>query len=299
MKKWYAILLASLLLLLVACGGTTEENTNSNSETTPSSNEAEENKLSLEEIFEKSFERQNEVKSLSAEVVMKTTASYESDSEIYEETADGNFTMDVIVDPLAMYMKGSMGMPDPETGETVSSDMEMYVVGDEIYVLESEYGQWLKMTMGNYEEFIEETTAQIDVAEQLEEIKSFINDFKLEETDSEYIVFLDAAGNEFKKYMLAQLELYSEEELEAAGDEAIFEAIEFDMLNYVFHIDKNTFDITALDMVVDIKGNFDGETMTFTADTKMKLTNYNGIESIEVPQEIIDQAEEIDETVNF
>lgn len=297
MKKWYAIFLASLLVLLAACGGTTEENTGS--QDSSSSNEAEENNISIEEVLEKSFEKQNAVTSLSAVVDMETTVSYEGNGESYEETSSGDLTMDVVIDPLAMYMKGSMGMPDPMTGEIVTNDMEMYLVGDEIYVFESELGEWLKMMMGNYDEFIEETTAQIDVTEQLEEIKSFINDFKLEEKDTEYIITLDGAGEEFKKYMLTQLELYTEEELEAAGNEAIFEAITFDKLNYVIHIDKNSFDITELDMVVDITGNFDGETMKFSTDTKMKFTNYNGIDSIEVPQDVIDQAQEIDETVDF
>lgn len=297
MKKWYAIFLASLLVLLAACGGTTEENTGS--QDSSNSNEAEENNISIEEVLEKSFEKQNAVTSLSAVVDMETTVSYEGNGESYEETSSGDLTMDVVIDPLAMYMKGSMGMPDPMTGEIVTNDMEMYLVGDEIYVFESELGEWLKMMMGNYDEFIEETTAQIDVTEQLEEIKSFINDFKLEEKDTEYIITLDGAGEEFKKYMLTQLELYTEEELEAAGNEAIFEAITFDKLNYVIHIDKNSFDITELDMVVDITGNFDGETMKFSTDTKMKFTNYNGIDSIEVPQDVIDQAQEIDETVDF
>lgn len=292
MKKWYVIFVASLLLILTACGGETNEA----DKDTGKANEdekVEESKLTLEEVYEKALERQNELESMSANVEMEQEMTYESaDGDSFDASSTMSMKMDMILDPMAMYMKGTIGFTDMETGESEDLETEMYMAEDGFYMYEPESKQWLKMPVENYEEIMGSASTTVNAAEQLEELKAFVKDFKLEETDKYYVLKMEAAGDDFKQYLMDQMEANTGIEF-TEEDQEVIEGLDFDKLSYVINVNKETFDIDSMDMVVELVTEIDGEKMTIAVDSKMEFTNFNGVESITVPQEVLDHALDI------
>lgn len=292
MKKWYLVFVASLLLLLTACGGETNE-AEKDAEKSNKDEKVEESKISLEEVFEKTIERQKEVKSVSATMKMDQKMNYEStDGDSFDASSQMNMKMDMVNDPLAMYMKGTMGYTDSDTGESETIEAEMYMAENAVYMFENESKQWLKMPVEYSKEVFGSATQAADTAKQLETLKQFIKDFKLEETDKYYVLKMNAGGDEFKQFLMEQLEANSGVEF-TEEDQEVIKQLEYKKLEYVINIDKKNFDFVSMDMIVELVTEADGEKMTIAMDSKTKFTNYNGVKSIDIPQEVIDQAVDI------
>ena len=64
-------------------------------------------------------------------------------------------------------------------------------------------------------------------------------------------------------------------------------------VNYEIFIDKETFNTTALNMIMDMTMVVEGEEMKLAQNLKSTYDNYNEVEKIEIPQEIIDNAQEM------
>lgn len=282
MKKWYAVFLTSLLLLLAACG-TGGEDTKPTDNDTPK----EEKTITAEEVYEKAMARQNEVKSFSADVILNEKISYESPDESYEGTIKSNMKMDTVIEPFGMYMKGSLS----EMSQEGAQEFEAYIVGDGFYMQDPVSKQWMKLPIANFGEIMGEM-GKIDASEQLEELKPFLKDFKVEETDTHYVMKLDVATDELKKYILEEMKAESGLEI-SEEDKDASKNVELKTINYVININKNSNDIDTMDMVFEATFEDSGEKVSIAMDSKFTFTQYNGIESISVPQEVINQAIEV------
>lgn len=292
MKKWITIPMASLLLIVLsACNSTAEPATDSE-EAVGSQEESKKSELTLEEVYEKAIERQNELKSSSADIKMAQKMTFGNGTENFEMNTTSDMKMDIIVEPLESYMDGTVQMADPETGEDTKLDMEMYMTEEGLYMHDSETKQWLKLPSEQFDAIVGQTANQVDVSDQLKQLQTFIDDFKFEQTDAEYILTLSAASEEFSKFILEQMQI-SEMIGMAEEEKEMFENMSFDNVNYVITIDKETFDIHKMDTIVDMTLEMEGESVTVSTDAKIAFNNFNGVEDITVPQEVIDQAVEV------
>ena len=61
-------------------------------------------------------------------------------------------------------------------------------------------------------------------------------------------------------------------------------------VDYLVHIDKESYQTNKLDMVIDMDMTMDGETINLKMDAKTDFSKFNEIKEIVVPQEIIDSA---------
>lgn len=279
MKKWITVFMASLfILILAACSDTAEP--------TPETDKVTE--LTLEEVYNKSIERQQELTSVSADLKVDQDMTLNVNGESIEVSAKSDMKMDMVNDPLSMYLNGTTTMQGPESANV---NMEMYMTEDGLFMHESVTNQWMKMPSEQFDAIMGQSAGQADPEEQLEALKGFINDFKFEQTDKEYKLTMDAAGEQFKQYMLEQMQ--QNNNMALPEDQQVLENMTFDKINYVITIDKETFDILNMDMVADLNIEIDGQSMSMKMDTKIVYNNFNGVQSIEVPQEVIDQAVEV------
>ncbi|WP_075619338.1 DUF6612 family protein [Paenisporosarcina indica] len=285
MKKWMTIMAASLLTFsLAAC----------NSTATPTSETAEENtsKLTLEQVFEKSLSQSETIESLSATLEMSQLIEMPSQAVSMNTTSD--LTMDMVVEPLSIYQKGTttMAVPgDASTTEPQDIEIESYMTEDGFFMYENMTKQWMKLPPEMYNQMMAMSESQADPAQQLKDLQPFMKDFTFEQTDTEYVLKLAASGEQFNELIQKQLtEMMPEAMVE---EEELLKGLSIEKVNYEIFIDKETFNTTALNMIMDMTMAVEGEEMKLSQDLKSIFSNYNKVEPIKVPQEVLDSAQEM------
>ncbi|MBD8026532.1 hypothetical protein H9636_07680 [Ureibacillus sp. Re31] len=283
MKKWGYLLIAIMLFVLTACNSTAKPQSGATSKSSD---------LTLDEVYKNAIDRQNELKSLSGSIKMDQTIGFGTGEESIEMTTKSDLKMDMVTDPVSMYMDGTMTMGEPTTEGDASMGMEMYMTKDGMYMFDSEANQWVKLPSEEFDAMMGQTANQVNTSEQLEQMKSFINDFTFEQSDDQYILTLDAASDKFTEYMLEQMQINQSLGL-SEEDTQVLEKTKVDSLNYKIEIDKETFDITTMDMNVTFTMDLEGQPMKITTDMVSQFDNFNGVEEIKIPQEVIDKAIEV------
>ena len=269
-------------VLVAACGdtATVKENTTATSD------------LTLEEVFEKTLERQQELKSTKADMSISQDMEMTMGEESFTMSTVSDMTMETVVKPMQLYAEGTTAMVDNESGEEMKMPIKMYMTEEDgFYLYEESMGGWFKMPGENYEEILNQAGMQNDSTEQLKQLQQFISDFTFEQTDKEFTLTLNAQGDKFMSFLLEQMNGSLGE-----GPEDITTALEgtnVESAKYVLTIDKETFDLT--NMVLDIVMTMEVEGITTKVDQSSTINYYdfNSIESIVIPQEVIDTAQEM------
>ena len=276
MKKWTALLsVATLSLGLAACNETA----------TPVQEKevTETSKLTLQEVYDKSMKASEELKSVKGSIDMKQTMNIE------EMTFDIKSVMDMeyIIEPMQMHQKGTttmMGVGDG--GESQETEMETYIMEDAMYVYEGTTAQWMKFPQEMVDQMMS-TTKQTDPATQLEPLQEYLEKVEFEQDDENYILTLEGSGEEFTSLVQDQVD----EALQSLTTE---ENVNLDFtihsVDYLVHIDKESFQTNKLDMVIDMDMSMDGEMINLNMDAKTNFSQFNEIDEIVVPKEVIESA---------
>lgn len=284
MKKIFKVLaVGTLALTLAAC----------NSSATPTKDTTNKSKLTLEQVYDKAVNRQADIQSASAKMDMTQVTKVGSGEEAMEFSIDSKMEMDIIVDPLAMHLSGSMTMPDMmnESEETMDMPIEMYMKKDAgLFMKDSTTDSWLKLPDDNFDAILDQTAASADAKEQLEQLKKFIKDFTFEQTDDEYVLTLDAKGDKFKELIDSEINKSIQE---MGLEENPMDQLSIEKINYVLHIDKETFDTNKMDMNFDLKMAVEGDELLMNTKSVVTYTEFNHLKTIDIPQSIIDNAQTI------
>ncbi|MCT1538068.1 MULTISPECIES: DUF6612 family protein [Lysinibacillus] len=282
MKKIFKVLaVGTLALTLAAC----------NSSATPTKDTTNKSKLTLEQVYDKAVDRQADIQSASAKMDMTQVTKVGSGEEAMEFSIDSKMEMDMIVDPLAMHLSGSMTMPDMmnEGKETMDMPIEMYMKKDAgLFMKDSTTDSWLKLPDENFDAILDQTAASADAKEQLEQLKKFIKDFTFEQTDDEYVLTLDAKGDKFKELIDSEINKSMQE---MGLEENPMDQLSIEKINYVLHIDKETFDTNKMDMNFDLKMAVEGDELLMNTKSVVTYTEFNHLKTIDIPQSIIDNAQ--------
>lgn len=276
MKKWTVLLsVATLSLGLAACNETA----------TPVQEKevTETSKLTLQEVYDKSMKASEELKSVKGSIDMKQTMNIE------EMTFDIQSVMDMeyIIEPMQMHQKGTttmMGVGDG--GESQETEMETYMMDDAMYVYEGTTAQWMKFPQEMVDQMMS-TTKQTDPATQLEPLQEYLEKVEFEQDDENYILTLEGSGEEFTSLVQDQVD-------EALQSLTTIENVSLDFtihsVDYLVHIDKESFQTNKLDVVIDMDMSMDGEMINLNMDAKTNFSKFNEIDEIVVPKEVIDSA---------
>ena len=287
MKNWIKGMAVGVLALgLAACNAPAEPK--KDAETGKPVEVEKPSTLTAQEVYEKTLAVSDEQTSMHAK--MNIDQLVELPSEEFTMNNKIKLDMDMVIDPLAMYQK-----MDVDMGEMGAMAMEIYMTEEGFFMNDPESGQWLKLPGDMYEELVA-GMGSADPTLDMNMFKKFVEDFKFEQTDDEYILTLSAKGEKFN-------ELFKEIALEnmPAGfdlteEEAeLMENINVTSLEYEIFVDKETFYTTAFNMKMDMIMVIEGEEMHIDQKVNAKLSNINEIEKIEVPQEVLDNAIDINE----
>lgn len=253
---------------------------------------SEKSELTLEQVYEKTIERQQELKSAKAEMEIDQTIGVESEEGSFDMTSTSNFNMDMVIDPMQLYLEGTTSMVDSETGEEMKAPIEMYMTqSDGFYLYEETAGGWLKLPQEEFAALMNQTGIQNDPSEQLRQLEQFVEDFTFEQNDDEYILTLDADGEKFKEFVLEQAKtaMGSEEAMLGSMD-----GMKIEDAQYVFNIDKKTFDMNNMKMDMGMTMEQEGGKITIDQSAIVDYSDFNKIDTITIPQEVIDNAQVIE-----
>ncbi|MEY9975234.1 DUF6612 family protein [Lysinibacillus sp. RC79] len=284
MNKFLKVLsVGALALTLAAC----------NSSATPKKDTTNTSKLTLEQVYEKAVERQADIKSTSAKMDMTQESKVGSGEQSMEFTIDSKMDMDVVTDPIAMHLSGSMTMPDMASEGQKNTEMpiDMYMKKDQGFFMKNEdTNAWYKLPDAQFDTMMEQTASSADAKAQLEQLKNFIKDFKFEQTDDSYILTLDAKGDKFKELIDSEI---NKSMKDMGLEENPLDNLTIDKIHYILQIDKKTFDTNKMDMNFDLKMKVEDQELSMKTKSVVTYTDFNHLKTIDIPQEIIDKAQSI------
>ncbi|MEQ6357681.1 DUF6612 family protein [Lysinibacillus sp. M3] len=282
MNKFFKVLsVGALALTLAAC----------NSSATPKKDTTNTSKLTLEQVYEKAVERQSDIKSTTAKMELTQDSKVEAGEQSMEFSIKSNMDMDVVTDPIAMHLSGSMTMPDMASADQKSTEIpiDMYMKKDQGFFMKDEAtNNWFKLPSEQFDDIMEQTASSADAKAQLEQLKNYIKDFKFEQTDNAYILTLDAKGDEFKELIDSEI---SKSMKDMGLEENPLDNLTIDKIHYVLEIDKKTFDTTKMDMNFDLKMKIENQELETKTKSVVTFTEFNHLKTIDIPQEIIDNAQ--------
>lgn len=272
MKNWLkGIAVGVLALGLAACGGSADEK--------PGTDPEKKSELTLQEVFDKAQEASDKQTSMHAKMTVQQKIEAAGESM----DIDSNIEMDMIIEPLAMHQVMEMDL-----GEEGSMTMETYLTEDGFLMKDPESGGWAKMPAELFDEMIGSLTKGADPTLDLASMEKFVEDFKFEQNDSQYILKLNATGDQFMELVEEQLgSMGMFDELGEEGAE-ILEGMKINALEYEIFLDKETFNTTSFNMIMDMEISAEGETMKMSQNIKADISKINEIKEITVPQEVLD-----------
>lgn len=272
---------------------TSENNDNEDQTTDEAAPEDEEDKSgsneSILDIYEQAVAAAEDIKSAEIDVIMDQLIDYEGE----QMEISANFTIQMITDPLIMHQTGTTSMPFAADDEDDGAmDIEMYMTEDDLYIFEGFTESWIHMPTSGMGDMAEVDDQQ-DPYEQLKMFEEYIDQFSIEVTNDAYVLYFDVDADSFDDFVKEMLEDTTSGDLDALFDGADFNPYEhsdIEFLEYKMTIDKSTLQIREYDMKMDMTITAEGETIGISQDVRSIYSKINEIDSIEIPQEVIDGA---------
>ena len=274
MKKWNTLLaVATLALGLAACNETADPVKNTNVTET--------SKLTLKEVYDKSLKASEELKSVKAKIDMNQTMQLPAqDMNI---NVSSIMDMDYRLDPMQIHQTGTTSMQsDDKSLEAQDIEIESYITKDAFYMYEAQSGQWMKFPKEMMDQMMQ-TTDQSNPTNQLKIIKSYLDDFTFEQDKDNYILTLQASGEKFTELVKKEME-----DALKSIDEEVNMDMTINSINYLIHIDKNSFQTNKVDVFFDMDMTINGEKRNIKQNVKSDFSNFNEVNEIVIPKEVID-----------
>ncbi|UTR06021.1 hypothetical protein MM326_18380 [Alkalihalobacillus sp. LMS6] len=238
------------------------------------------NEESAADIIHQSNEAMLELDSYSSETMMDMTMPDPMSGE--EVTLSVHTMEDVIMDPFAMHQVSTISTPDGDMESTLYwTEDGMYEQGPD--------GEWYVFEGMSSDEMMEllQATSTREQADMLGE------DMSVSDEGDAYVLTYEGNGEDLNDMINDLLgELMMEEEMQ--GGEALLESFEISDLNYEMTIEKDTYYMT--DMMMDMTMMIDDgeESLEMHIAMEQTVSNFNGVDSIVVPDEVKENAEPID-----
>jgi hypothetical protein len=286
LKRWILFISGAALALSVsACGQTVETEAGGKDEKGSGSGKA------PEEVYAKSVEAAEETGSLHADILTVQNMKMQPDGMEMDVTIENS--MDLTRNPEAFHHQSETSIVSDDIQNDNPTSMEMYWTDEGLYLHEAAMDTWLRIQDEAIEDFkllADQQTA--DPAHQLKALRAFADDFTMKETGGEYILELEASGEELFPLMVEQLKkTFGQMEI---GTPMNSEDMEINSVQYEFHLNKKTFQANSLEMDADIEVKIDGETMAVQSEVEAAYSKHDKIKEIILPDKVREQVQELE-----
>ena len=240
--------------------------------------------VSAVDILEKSNQAMLELDSYSSETVMEMTMPGVEGEDLTIKTTSKE---DVTLDPFAMHQVVTTAIPGEE-----ETTLESYWTEDGFYQ-ESEEGEWIKLPE-ELSDGLDELMQMAMAGDQVEQAEAFGEDMSVEETDDAYILTYDGDGEALEEAIQEWMSMSMGDDDAMMMDELLGQ-ITYNEMNYEMTIDKDTHYMTELTMYTDMDIEVDGESSNTTQSIDMTVHNFNGVDPIHVPEDVLENATPLEE----
>ncbi|SOC44413.1 DUF4367 domain-containing protein [Ureibacillus acetophenoni] len=227
--------------------------------------------LDKAEVLAKSIEESTALKSYSIDM------NLDIDTDGMEQKMD--ITGDITHNPDAMYLNMKM--------EALGMDIvsEMYMTKDAAYM--SMFGEWIKM---DTEELGISSFDQLN-EESMEKLNQFTEQIEMKEEEGKYILTLSGNDETYKTLIEDYVSSSMGSDLASSPEmEELLNSININKIDLEYHVDKETFIQTTQVFNIDLEMEMDDIKIPLKMKGEATISNINGVDPIEVPQEAIDNA---------
>ncbi|MFC0559297.1 DUF6612 family protein [Halalkalibacter alkalisediminis] len=279
LKNWFVILCS--FILLTACSEATSVESKDPAKETKEETQGE---LALEEILQKSIEAMEGIQSLSSEMNVVQEMALPNDESF---STNISVYMEITQDPFNMYQK--MLMELPEVGNT---EIEMYMVEDAVYYKDPMENKWFTYPDDLAQQLRDLETAQMGSEEQLTLLLENLEHLSYTEDDDHYIITVEGSADILQSFAQKLNGLVHDN---MAGDiDQLMLMSDMKELDYILYIEKDTFLQTKMDMMMVFELQTDGESLLINTSTQATFSDFNAFTEVEVPANVIENAEEFD-----
>ncbi|MDZ5712552.1 DUF6612 family protein [Jeotgalibacillus haloalkalitolerans] len=280
MKKSILFTTAALTLALTACSETAE----------PADGSKDASSMTLEEVYSKAIEENNEIESVKSSAVLNQNVTMGEEGSI---NTVSEIDMSIKNDPLTVHQVNTTKMTGEGTdGESFT--VESYMNDEGFFMQDPTTNEWMKLPSEMSDQLMQMNESQSNPGTELENLEAYIEDFSFEQNDDSFILTLNASGEKFSDMLIEQTgELMPDLGL-GIPTEALFQDTTFEDVLYVITLDKETFLIESLDLDMTMNMKFAEQSMIMEQKLESVYTDYNAVDEVTVPQEVIESAVEIE-----
>lgn len=283
MKKITPMIFAAFLMLLLGACDQTAEPVKEKSAVTKET----ESDLNLEQVMTQSMEASEKVKSFAVKMDMTQEMSVGEEKDAMD--MDSTIDMKVVTEPMSLYQKMDMDMN--EAGTKTAYTTETYFAPEGIFILDPSTNQWTKFPKETSDELMQTSNQQSNPSEELKKLEKFVDDFTFEQDADNFILTLNANGDKVTDFIKETVQGTLPQDLYADGE--VFNNMKINEVKYEILINKKTMYPTSLNTVMDMELTSGEETIKLKQTMKGKYSDYNKIEEVKVPQEVIEKAVEM------
>ncbi|HWL23115.1 MAG TPA: DUF4367 domain-containing protein [Ureibacillus sp.] len=237
-------------------------------------------KIDKSEVIAKSIEESTALKSYSIAMDM--------DIDVDDTQQKVSVNGDVTHNPDAMYLEMNM----EALGMEITS--EMYMNQDEIYM--NMFDEWIKM---DTDDLGISSFDQLN-KESMDKLNDFAEDIVMTEEDNQYVLTLSGNDDTYKALIEDYISSSMGSELAIDADmEELFKSLKINKINLEYHVDKESFVQTTQIFDIDLEMEIEGTKVPMKMKGEATISNMNGVDPIEIPQDAIDNAVTEDDMYSY
>ncbi|MFC7322924.1 LPXTG cell wall anchor domain-containing protein [Halobacillus campisalis] len=237
------------------------------------------------EVLKKSNEAMLELDSYSSVTKMEQTMTVAGEEVMFMTEAE----QDITLDPFAMHQTSTtsgMGQEDVT--------LESYWTEDGFFQEDPEQG-WIKMPE-ELSESMDEMIGMAMAGDQVAQAEELAEDMSVEDKEDSYLLTFDGDGEDLMEASMGMMESNMSGE-QGSMMEEMMNQITINEVSYEMTIDKESHYMTHLMMDMDMEMEMEGESSTTSQSMDMTIDNFNGVDTITVPEDIVNGATPLEDNM--
>ncbi|MBB6453397.1 hypothetical protein HNQ94_001846 [Salirhabdus euzebyi] len=233
---------------------------------------------SAKEIYEKTMEASQNLESFQMEMDMNQEVSIPEMEQAF--SVEMKSIAKIHVEPQAFYQQM----------EFLDQKAEMYFTDEGFFIQQGGDQGWIKAPA----EMVDQLNAMQDQqspSQQLVQLENYIEDFELEEHPDYYEVSLYSKGDKMLDLIKEQLEQNNITGTEL--DTEMLNNVKINHVDIIFSVDKENYYPLTFNMSIEIEDTQNGQSSVAKIDVNGVYSNFNEVEEIKVPEEIVNSAQEM------